>query len=305
MGQLRIGTCSWKFPSWSGLVYSKARGTNYLAEYAKQYDTVEIDQWFWSLFYPNPAVLPRRETVHEYLDAVAPQFRFTVKVPNSITLTHYYQRETGGTLIKNPSFLSVDLYQEFLRRVEPMLPQIGAFLFQFEYLNRKKMPGLPEFLTRLRRFLSNAPQPVPIAIEPRNPQYFNARYYQFLAEQEVYPVFAQGYYLPNIRALYDTYRDVLPNLVLVRLLGYDREAVDAATGKRWDARAIPRDEELVGIAAMIDDMLARGAAVYVNVNNHFEGSAPLTIGFLKQQLGYNDHPREPGDSTKGKGDGRL
>ena len=32
---LRIGTCSWKYPSWEGLVYSKATGINYLEEYAR------------------------------------------------------------------------------------------------------------------------------------------------------------------------------------------------------------------------------------------------------------------------------
>ena len=39
---LRIGTCSWKYPSWKGLVYSRATGIDYLAEYATRYDTVEI-----------------------------------------------------------------------------------------------------------------------------------------------------------------------------------------------------------------------------------------------------------------------
>ncbi len=48
--QLRIGTCSWKFPSWHGLVYPAAKGINYLESYAQRYNTVEIDRWFWSLF---------------------------------------------------------------------------------------------------------------------------------------------------------------------------------------------------------------------------------------------------------------
>lgn len=41
---LKIGTCSWKYPSWQGLVYSPDVGDNDLAEYARQYETVEIDQ---------------------------------------------------------------------------------------------------------------------------------------------------------------------------------------------------------------------------------------------------------------------
>ena len=38
MSPVRVGTCSWKFESWAGLVYSAANGIDYLAEYARHYD---------------------------------------------------------------------------------------------------------------------------------------------------------------------------------------------------------------------------------------------------------------------------
>ncbi|MFW5685005.1 MAG: DUF72 domain-containing protein, partial [Spirochaetota bacterium] len=66
MSTLRLGSCSWKFPSWKGLVYSRADGINYLSEYARHYRSVEIDQWFWSLFDADSIALPRPETVAEY-----------------------------------------------------------------------------------------------------------------------------------------------------------------------------------------------------------------------------------------------
>ena len=44
--RVKIGTCSWKYPSWKGILYSERVGKNYLSEYARHYDTVEIDQWF-------------------------------------------------------------------------------------------------------------------------------------------------------------------------------------------------------------------------------------------------------------------
>ena len=47
---IKIGTCSWKYSSWKGILYSNGVGSNYLSEHAKHYNTVEIDQWFWSLF---------------------------------------------------------------------------------------------------------------------------------------------------------------------------------------------------------------------------------------------------------------
>jgi uncharacterized protein YecE (DUF72 family) len=44
MTALHIGTCSWKYPSWRGMVYSEAASPNYLYEYALKYDCVEVDQ---------------------------------------------------------------------------------------------------------------------------------------------------------------------------------------------------------------------------------------------------------------------
>ncbi len=38
-----------------------------------------------------------------------------------------------------------------------------------------------------------------------------------------------------------------------------------------------KDEEMPEIADTITDMLADGLDVIVNVNNHYEGSAPLTV----------------------------
>ncbi len=56
-GLLRLGTCSWKYDSWKGLVYEKGktyRPDDYLPDYAKRLDSVEVDQWFWSLFPGGP-----------------------------------------------------------------------------------------------------------------------------------------------------------------------------------------------------------------------------------------------------------
>jgi uncharacterized protein YecE (DUF72 family) len=46
----------------------------------------------------------------------------------------------------------------------------------------------------------------------------------------------------------------------------------------------PKDDELPEIAAVIRDLLNEGVNVYVNVNNHYEGSAPLTIRRLEALL---------------------
>lgn len=41
---LRIGTCSWKYDSWKGIIYPDKDDINYLKEYSKHYKTFEVDK---------------------------------------------------------------------------------------------------------------------------------------------------------------------------------------------------------------------------------------------------------------------
>jgi uncharacterized protein YecE (DUF72 family) len=71
---------------------------------------------------------------------------------------------------------------------------------------------------------------------------------------------------------------------VVRLHGPDREGMEKATGESWDRIIAPRDTELDRVVAMINDMRGRSMTIYLNVNNHYEGSAPLTIERLVERL---------------------
>jgi len=284
MAELRIGTCSWKFPSWKGLVYSQARGINYLAEYAEKYDTVEIDQWFWSLFGVETVSLPKPFTAAEYAASVPEDFAFTVKVPNSITLTHFYNRDKKQPLEPNPHFLSQELFASFLQTLEPLMPRIAVLMFQFEYLNKKKMASQAQFLSRLEPFFDAVPRRCVYALEPRNPQYLDAAYFRFLNENDLRHVFLQGYYMPDCTGIYQRHRELVQGLTVIRLHGYDRPGMEEKTGKKWDLVAASKDAELERAVQMIQDLLGRGVHVYVNVNNHYEGSAPLTIQKLNRLL---------------------
>ena len=75
-----------------------------------------------------------------------------------------------------------------------------------------------------------------------------------------------------------------PRPVVVRLHGPDRAGMEQASGGRWDRIVRPRDEELEGVVDLIGRLLANGFEVYLNVNNHYEGSAPLTIEKLRRRL---------------------
>jgi len=284
MSQLRIGTCSWKYDSWIGLVYSEGVGKHYLREYAGQYNSVEVDQWFWSLHGEDKISQPHEKVVREYVESVPRDFRFTVKVPNSITLTHFYRRSRTEPLVENPHFLSPTLFERFLSAVAAMESQLGMLIFQFEYLNRKKMPSQQDFHHRLAEFFRLCDRRLPSAVEIRNPNYLNDDYFRFLQENDLSAVFLQGYHMPPITDIYGHFGRHLQAPVVIRLHGPDREGMEEKTGGRWNRLVVHRDEELDAICAMVNDLLHRGLDVYLNVNNHYEGSAPLTIERIKERL---------------------
>jgi uncharacterized protein YecE (DUF72 family) len=286
VAELRIGTCSWKYPSWKGLVYSQASGIDYLSEYARRFDSVEIDQWFWTL--------PERATAAEYAAATPEDFRFTVKLPNALSLTHFYRKKGESGLRPNPQFLSVPLFEEILSRLEPLRAKIGMLMLQFEYLNRQKMASQADFLESLGAFFDAAPRSLPCAIEPRNPHWLDERYFAFLAEKNLCHVFLQGYYMPPMEETWRKHGHMLRGAAVVRLHGPDREGMEKLSGESWDRIIAPKDQELARVVDMVNDMRDRSLTVYLNVNNHYEGSAPLTIErLLERGLGGGASPRGP------------
>jgi len=104
---------------------------------------------------------------------------------------------------------------------------------------------------------------------------------------ELVPVLLQGYWMPPIVQVYEQYQSRIAShdTAIIRLLGPDRKGIEETTDKQWDRIVAPRDKELTAIVDMVQDMLGRGVRVYVNVNNHYEGSAPLTIRRIQGMLG--------------------
>ncbi len=279
---LRIGTCSWKYDSWKGLVYDPSthyRPEDYLGDYARRFRTVEVDQWFWSLF-PNGVRLPEPKTVASYADSVPDGFIFTVKAPNSITLTHFYAKQPKAMAAyanrPNAYFLSIDLLGRFLDRLVPLGNKLGPIMFQFEYLNRKKMPSRDAFLERLDEFFEKAPKGFQYAVETRNPNYLSEEFFGFLNRRGIGYVFLEGYYMLPIGEIFEKYDTATADFGVIRLHGGDRKEMEERTGEKWDRIVEPRDAALQSAAEIVGDYFRRRIHTFVNVNNHFEGSAPLT-----------------------------
>jgi uncharacterized protein YecE (DUF72 family) len=289
-GRLRVGTCSWKYDSWQDLIYRPGvdYGPNdYLPDYARYYNTVEIDQWFWSLF-PKGAKLPDPTTVEAYATRVSDDFRFTVKAPNAITLTHYYARQPATSAAyanrPNPSFLDPALLRRFLDILSPMRRKLGPVMLQFEYLNKQKMPSLRAFLDALAVFFDHVPAGYDYAIEIRNPNYLRDELFAFLRERRLGFVLLEGYYMPPIAEVATRFDVRTAPYSIVRLHGPDRQKIEEQTRGRWDRIVAPKEASLDATARIIQDAVQVDITMIANVNNHYEGCAPLTIQRLIERL---------------------
>ncbi len=280
-----IGTCSWKYDSWQGIIYPENKPFNYLQEYSRHYRTVEVDQWFWSLFAGDQVVLPKPAVVQEYADSVPENFTFGIKVPNSITLTHYYKKRKNDPLTPNPHFLSIDLMLRFMERLEPLAGNIGPLIFQFEYLNKQKVPGgQQQFIDKFGEFTEKLPSNQNYCVEIRNPNFLHDSYFDFLEGSELYHVFLQGYYMPSIFDIYRKQKDRIQNYTVIRLHGPDRKGIEEQTGKDWSQLVAPKDKDIVLLGDMLTDLSSRSVESFLYVNNHFEGSAPKTIQRIIDRL---------------------
>lgn len=264
---LKIGTCSWNYDSWVGLVYTKPARTAaaYLEEYSRVFRTAEIDSWFYAI--------PRRSQVESYRAAVPEDFRFTCKVTRSIT-----RPVIDGK--PNETFLSHDVMEEFLDSIEPLIPRLYAVMFEFEYLNKQKMPSLEAFIDRFGSFATMLPGGIPYAVETRNGNYLKTGYFEFLSEAGLMHVFSDKQYMPPIYEVFDRFSGTFEAGTVIRLLGGDRKKIEDETGEDWSRIVSPRDD-----LDMVVDMIRKLkeiTSVTVNVNNHYEGSAPLTIDRLSR-----------------------
>lgn len=281
---IHLGTCSWKYESWRGLVYSD-KPENYLHEYSRRYACVEVDQWFWSLF-KDKVVLPELKVVVEYTASVLQDFRFGVKLPNALTLTHYPKTQEP-----NPNFLSLDLLRTFMSAIQPL--NLGPLMLQFGYLNTDMMPSQKVFQDKLAQFVSQLPAGYAWCVETRNPNYLNDNYFHFLRDHNLAHVWQQGYYMPPIFGLYQQFADLLTDTVVIRLHGPDREGIEERSKKKWSQITDPKDQELDLLAGMLKDLEARKKQVWAFANNHYEGSAPLTIERIRSRLGLTKPPEDP------------
>lgn len=292
---LRLGTSSWTYPGWAGLVWDGAVSEPMLAKhglhaYAQHplLRTVSVDRAFYRAL--STAQYAR------YAAQVPEDFRFVVKAPSAVA-DAMVRSEQGRSLQPNPVFLNPQLaVDEF---VQPALDglghKLGALVFQLSPLPPHLLRQLPMVLSRLSEMLhalpalrSIAPDGV-IAVEVRDPAFLTPDLAQVLRE-------AGATYCLGLHAKMPAIADQLPMLRalwpgplvcrwnLNRLHGaYGYEAARDLYSP-YDQIQDPDDTTRHTLAKVIAGTTAAGQLAYVTLSNKAEGCAPQSVDLLAQAV---------------------
>ncbi|MDX1494066.1 MAG: DUF72 domain-containing protein [Longimicrobiales bacterium] len=301
---LRLGTSSWSFPGWQGIVYQGTSPQRVLARHGLQayaehplLRTVGIDRTYYR---PLPA-----EDFREYADAVPPDFRFLVKADRA--LTSPTDPESRGVRRDNPRFL--DARYATTEVVEPMLQGLGEkagpLLFQFSPMAPGVVGGTDAFLGRLHDFLKALPRGPLYAVELRTPAFLDDEYVKLMEDvgaahcYNVHPSMT-----PLDRQLGKVSPFYQPALV-VRWMLHDGLKYEVAK-ERYEPFHRLVDEDRVSrerIAVAVLDALVAEREAFVIANNKAEGSAPLTVFRLAERIAtWSAHPdaAATGDAEGGR-----
>jgi uncharacterized protein YecE (DUF72 family) len=285
--RLHLGTSSWSFPGWSGLVYDREVAATRLARhglaaYARHplLRAVGIDRTFYA---PLPAA-----AFAAYAAVVPEPFRFLVKAHSAVTTP--VDREGP-----NPSYLDAAraIDAVVMPFVEGLGERGGPLLFQFP--PQGEIAREPQrFAERLVRFLGALPRGPLYAVELRDAALLVPDYFAALASAGVRHGFAVHPRLPSLaeqrrRATSLPDGDLVARWMLHAGLGYE------AARRRYAPFARLVDEapdERSALADLALEHAARGHRAFVIANNKAEGSAPLSIFKLAETIG--DRHRNPG-----------
>ena len=256
--RIRLGTQGWNYDAWVAPFYPVGtRPADYLAVYARAFDTVEVD----STFYAVPPV----KTVRGWYDRTPEGFSFALKLPQEIT--HERRLRDCADIAE----LFFDRARELGTKLGPVLVQLGPDFGPAE------LPALANMLPTL-------PRDIKFAIEFRQRAWINDGVLALLAEHGVALTLTDARWVPRKQMLALAGRPTA-DFTYIRWMGGNRDIVD------YSRIQIDRSRELEQWAGVLATLAKVRVKVYGYVNNHFAGHSPQSVRELQRMLGQT--PKEP------------
>lgn len=291
-----IGTSSWKYPGWKGLLYDEQRyiyrgkwadsrfEKNCLTEYAEVFKTVCVDAGYYRF--------PDERYVEGLVSQVPPDFLFTFKVTDEITIKQFTNLPRHGIRAGKPNehFLNADLFAAaFLKPFQNFRQNVGMFIFEFSKFYPTDYQHGRDFLADLDQFLEKIPKGWNYGVEIRNRNFLQPEYFAMLSRHGVSHVF-------------NSWTDMPPVNEQLALSGSLTNP--ACAGARFLLRPGRKYEEAVKLFSPYNETKeiypqARAAAadlirqalikqairkLFLYVNNRLEGNALLAIMGILESL---------------------
>jgi len=200
-----IGTSSWKYPGWRGMLYDEARYAyrgkfaesrfekNCLAEYAEVFKTVCVDGAYYRF--------PDQKYLSGLVSQVPEDFRFALKVTDEITIKRFPQHPRHGARAgkANDHFLNAGLFANaFINPCEPFRKNVGLLMFEFSRFYPSDYQHGRDFVADLDRFLAALPKGWPYGIELRNKDWLLPEYFGCLARHGISHVYNSWQAMPPV-----------------------------------------------------------------------------------------------------------
>jgi uncharacterized protein YecE (DUF72 family) len=289
-----VGTSSWKYAGWRGLLYDEARYVyrgkfassrfeqHCLSEYAEVFQTVCVDGAYYKF--------PDEKFLSGLVAQVPPDFQLAFKVTDEITIKTFPNQPRFGARAgaRNANFLNADLFvSAFLRPCEPFRRHLGLLMFEFSRFHAADYQHGREFVAELDRFLSALPPGWPYGIELRNEPWLRPEYFDCLARHQATHVFNHWQAMPPVgEQMKLPGSQPNPRLTAARfLLKPGRKYEEAVTRfQPYDRVQEVNEEARAAGRALIAKGKSAGkeAKTLIYVNNRLEGNALETIAAMLQ-----------------------
>ncbi|MFW9872893.1 MAG: DUF72 domain-containing protein [Candidatus Thorarchaeota archaeon] len=255
MAKIKIGTAGWDYKDWIGPFYPKQLEKRHHLEYFSNYfDIVEIN----STFYHLPSV----DMIKNWKLHVPTNFLFIIKVWQKISHN-----------LDDPD-LDSNIFK-FFSTLEHLNEKIKAFLIQFP----PWFKYTENHLDKLKLLLNKLPSEYIYLIELRDNSWFNPESLSKVVDGHkrilgtTYMPGIIPYYLENQKIYY------------IRLIG-DRKLTVFNRIQRDQKDALNNLYKNVQNLANLPEVYE----IFIIVNNHFQGSAPESVNYLRKKFGIT-YPR--------------
>lgn len=282
--QIQLGTSSWMFPGWRGLIYAQNAPQKLLSRlglgaYSQHplLGSVGIDRTFYAPI--------ATQDFHDYAALVPQSFRFLVKAWSEVTSP--FLRSKPG---KNARYLSVDtaIDSVLTPAFEGLGDKLGPLLFQFPPQGTAITSKPETFADALHQFFSRLPKGVDYTVELRDSSLLTERYVEAITAGGARHCYCVHPRMPSIEQQLELAPVKTANKgpIAVRwMLHAGRSYEEAKEHYQPFNKMVDEDPgSRRAIAKLATDAIAMDVAMTVIVNNKAEGSAPCSVHALAQEI---------------------